>query len=110
VAVVVQLMVRLTVVPGRVQETVQALRAVMQPARLNRDCICAKVCADVENPTILCYGEDWSTRDALDREVRSRRFTQLLEVMESSVDVPALEFRFFSEIRGPEFAESDRVR
>ena len=81
----------------------------MQQARLNRDCVGARVCADVENPTVLCYTEDWPTRESLDREIRSIRFTHLLEVMESSVDVPVLEFRFFSEIRGLEYAEEERA-
>jgi hypothetical protein len=88
---------------------VQALRAVMQQARLSRDCAGARVCADVENPTVLCYSEDWSIRESLDHEIRSVRFTHLLEVMESSIDVPVLEFRFFSEIRGLECAQEERA-
>jgi quinol monooxygenase YgiN len=105
----VQLHLRLTIAPDRVQETIQALRTVMQPARLNRDCSGVRLCSDVENPTILSYTEDWPRAESLIEEVRSTRFTRLMEVMESAVSPPVVEFRFTSEIRGLEYAEAQRA-
>ena len=63
----------------------------------------------VESPTILCYTEDWLTEEALVEELRSTRFTQLLDVMESAVSPPSLEIRVVSEIRGLEFVEVQRA-
>jgi quinol monooxygenase YgiN len=104
----VQLYARLTVAPDRIQEITQALRAVMLPARLHRDCPGARICSDTENPTILYYSEDWLTTARLDQEIHSPRFTRLMEVMESSTNAPLLEFRFFSQVHGLEYAEAKR--
>jgi quinol monooxygenase YgiN len=105
----VQLHVRLTIAPDRIQETIQALRAIMQPARLNRDCSGARLFADVENPTVLSYTEDWPRTESLVREVRSTRFTRLMEVIETSTSPPIVEFRFLSEVRGLDYAAAKRA-
>jgi len=104
----VQLYVRLTIAPDRVQEITRALRAVMSRARSDRDCAGSRVCADVENPTILHYWEDWLTPALMDREIKSSRFSRLMEVVESSTVPPVLEFRFFTDVRGLEYAEATR--
>jgi quinol monooxygenase YgiN len=102
----VQLYVRLTIAPDRVQDTVQALRAVMAPARFHPDCAGVRLTSDVENPTVLVYGEDWLALEPLTREFRSPRFTRLMEVMEASAEPPTLEIRLVSDIRGQEFVEA----
>jgi hypothetical protein len=102
----VQLCLQLTVAPDRIQEAIQTLRVVMRPARLDRECAGATLSTSVENPTILCYTEDWQTPEPLIREMRSSRFTRLLEVMESATDTPKLEIRFISEIRGLDYVEA----
>ena len=106
----VQLYLRLTVAPDRVQDTVQAMRAVMAPARLHVDCAGVRLTADVENPTVLVYAEDWLALDALTREFHSPRFTRLMEMMESSTEPPALEIRFVSEVRGQAYVEAQWAR
>ncbi len=104
----VQLCLRLTVAPDRVQDAVQTLRVIMRPATMARACAGTMLSAMVENPTVLCYTEDWLTEEALAEELRSPRFTQLLNVMESAVSRPSLEIRVVSEIRGLEFVELQR--
>lgn len=106
----VQLYVRLTVSPDGIQEITQALRAIMLRARADRECSGARVCADVENPTILSYTEEWATSEAMDREINSTRFTSLMEVAESATSPPVVEFRFVSEVGGLEYAEARRNR
>jgi len=93
-----------------VQDTVQALRAVMSPARFHPECASVRLTADVENPTVLVYSEDWRTLEALTREFRSARFAQLAQIMESSLESPTLEVRLVSEIRGLEYIEAQWAR
>ena len=104
----VQLYVRLTVAPERIQEITQALRAIMSRARADRECVSARVSIDVENPTVVSYAEDWLTAELMDREINSTRFTRLMEVMESSIAAPVVEFRFLTEVRGLEYADVKR--
>ena len=104
----VQLCVRLTVAPDRVHEITQALRVIISRARADGNCVGTNLCADVENPTNLHYWEDWSTPAVMDREIRSSRFTRLMEVVECSTVPPVLEFRFFTDVRGLEYAEATR--
>ena len=106
----VQLYLRLAVAPERVQDTVQALRAVMSPARFHPECAGVRLTADVENPTVLVYSEDWRTLEVLTREFRSSRFAQLAQIMESSIESPTLEIRLVSEIRGLEYVEEQWAR
>jgi hypothetical protein len=105
----VQLYLRLTVAPAHVHETIQTLRAIMALARQRGDCAGARLCADVENPTVLNYAEHWLTSDALNRELQASRFGRLLEVMETSVDPATLEFRFVSDVRGLDYVEAQRA-
>jgi len=106
----VQLYLRLAVAPERVQDTVQALRAVMSPARFHPECAGVRLTADVENPTVLVYNEDWRTLESLTREFRSARFAQLAQIMESSLESPTLEIRLVSEVRGLEYVEAEWAR
>ncbi len=104
----VQLTVRLTVPPERIQEITQALRVVLSRARVDRGCAGVHLSADVENPTILYYDEDWCSEALMEREINSSRFTRLMEVMESSTAPPVVEFRVFQEVRGLEYADVRR--
>lgn len=106
----VQLHLRLTVAPDRVQDTVQALRAVMAPARFHPECVGVRLAADVENPTVLVYSEDWQALEPLAREFRSPRFARLTQLMESATEPPTLEIRLVSEIRGLEYVEAEWAR
>jgi quinol monooxygenase YgiN len=104
----VQVYLRLNVAAERVHETVQALRTVMLPARQSAECAGVRLCADVENPTVLHYFEDWRTPEALRREFRLPRFARVLEVTEASED-HVMEFRFYSETQGLEYVEALRA-
>lgn len=105
-----QLYLRLTVDPGRVQDTVEALRAVMAPARFHSECTGVRLAVDVENPTVLIYSEDWRGIEALRRVLQSSRFTRLMELVEHSVEPPTTEVRFISEIRGLESIDACDTR
>ena len=60
---------------------------------------------------MLCYLEEWDEEEELFVQLRSERFSRLLEVMECASEPPFLEFRFVTTRRGLdyiEFARSDK--
>ena len=54
------------------------------------------------------YVEEWQDAGDLERELRSDRFSQLLALMETSAQPPALEFRVVTETRGLEYVAAVR--
>lgn len=87
---------------------VDALRAVMLPARLERRCGRAQVLRDVDAPDLVSYVEEWSSQADIDERIRSVPFNRLLALMEAAASAPTLEFRTISEVSGLEYVESVR--
>jgi hypothetical protein len=80
----------------------------MLPARLSRGCSRVELCAEVEQPEVLCYMEEWDVEEELVAQLRVERFSRLLELMECAGEPPFLEFRFVSSRRGLDYIESAR--
>jgi hypothetical protein len=80
----------------------------MLSATLARGCSRVLLCAEVQQPDALCYLEEWDVPRELFAELRTERFTSLLELMECASEPPFLEFRFVSAKRGLDYVESAR--
>jgi quinol monooxygenase YgiN len=104
----VQLTVRLTAAPGRAHQLVQALHALMRRAQQNEGCSAAHIAADATAGDEFWYSEDWEDVEALEGDMRSDRFSQLLALMETSAQPPLLEFRLIAETRGLEYVTAVR--
>ncbi len=105
----VQLLLRLATTPERRHEAVQALRAIMLAARLERGQVhthLGYVVGDEEGE--VTYLEEWPTVEELNQQIRSPRFGQLLALMETMPKPPRLEFRFVSEVRGLDYVAEVR--
>ncbi len=102
----VQVLLRLTAPPGRLQQTLHALQSVMLPVRLERGEACAHLCSEHKN--VVCYFEEWPDIDQLNEQVRSPRFRQILALMETAAEEPRLEFRFVSDVRGLDYVAEVR--
>lgn len=89
---------------------IDALRAVQRPARLERECLAARILEDLEADGVVCYIEEWASNESVARRVGSDPFRQLLGLMEASLRPPTLEFRFVSEVRGLDYVEAVRER
>jgi quinol monooxygenase YgiN len=105
---VIQLLIRLTAPPGRLQQTIQALRSVMSPAHPERGGAGAHISSDVGDGNVLYYAEDWPDVEGLNEHLRSLRFGRMLGLMETAAEAPSLEFRFVSETRGLEYVAEVR--
>ena len=98
-----QLLLRITAVPGHTDALLQALRSVMRSVHVDAGCAEAHLLADVDDRNVLWYWEDWSGLDAFERHLRSERFARLLSVIETSSTLPLLECRLVTETRGLDY-------
>ena len=105
----VQLTIRLIATSGRTHQLVEALRALKRGAPRQRGCAGAHIAADVDEPDAFWYCEDWQNVEALETELTTERFTQVLSVMETSAQPPLLEFRVIAETRGLEYVAAARA-
>ena len=103
-----QLLLRITAVPGQTDVLLQALRSVMRSVQVDAACADAHVLADVDDRSVLWYWEDWSRLEAFERHLRSERFARLLAVIETSSTLPLLECRIVTERRGLDYFASVR--
>ena len=81
----------------------EALNSLTSIAGLDRGCTACRLFVDSKDPRLFCYEEDWVSREDLDREILSDRFTRLLSILETASEQPILKFRFVSETRGLEY-------
>jgi quinol monooxygenase YgiN len=104
----VQMTVRLTATTGHAYQLVEALHALMRQTRGRGGCADAHIAADVDEANAFWYCEDWSDVQALESDMRSDRFSQLLELMETSARPPVMEFRVISGTQGLEYVTAVR--
>jgi quinol monooxygenase YgiN len=100
---VVQLLVRLTAAPGRVEDMLRALSTIRIAAHLDSGCRYTFAGVDADEPDVCFYLEEWADSDLLDRRIHSASFRALLMLLESAIVSPFLEIREVSDIGGLEY-------
>jgi quinol monooxygenase YgiN len=105
---VVQLLLTLTLPPANAGETVEALRSVMLPARLERRCGRAQILRDIDSPEVITYVEEWPSDADVESRIRSGPFARLLALMEAAPSPPRVEFRTVTATHGLDYVA--RVR
>jgi len=105
---VVRLVVVLSPPTGGIQQLLHALRFLALPTSFEPGCLGCRVLADDNDGSVVRYEEDWASEEALRLHVRSDRFTQLLEVLESVPEAPSVQFDFVSQTRGLDYIEEVR--
>lgn len=103
-----QLLVRLTAAPGRVEDTLRALSSIRMTAHLDSGCRYTYAGVDADEPDICFYLEEWADSDLLDRRIHSASFRALLMLLESAIVSPFLELRDVSDIGGLEYVARAR--
>ena len=109
--VVIRLTLSITAARGESWRLIDALRSLMLPTRRERGCLSCQLLLSSESsdPMRISYVEDWSSEEALREQVRSDRFSRLLELMESALEPPQLEFELGTGIRGLDYVEEVRA-
>ncbi len=80
----------------------------MRSARAEKGFITCGLYLEADNANTVCYEERWETREDMERQLRSPRYTCVLALMESASKPPTLEFLFVSEMRGLEYIANVR--
>lgn len=104
----VQTFLRIKAAPRKVAELAAALRDLTRRARAEKGFISCTSYFEADDTNTVCYEEQWQSREDLEEQIRSPRYTHLLALMESATERPLLEFRFISEIRGLEYVAAVR--
>ncbi len=89
--------------PLHTTELVKALRSLARPAQAEKGLITWALYLDANDPNTVCFEEVWDSREELEKQICSRRYTQLLGLLESAEEQPTLEFRFISQVRGLDY-------
>lgn len=104
----VQVTLRITAASGHAHELIQALQMRMRHNLPPRGCSSTNLSADVHEANVFWYFEDWRDVAALETELRTVQFSQLLGLMETSAQPPVLEFRVIAETRRLEYVTAVR--
>ena len=102
----VQMLVKLSASPERVDGILDALRSVMRQAQQARGCDFAGVYLSATDRQRIEYVEDWGDGDDLRRQFGTTRFHRLLELLEMAADRPDVEFRVITAAHGLEYITS----
>lgn len=93
---------------------IDVLESMKGPNSANADCLnCTITIGTQEESRMICYTEEWRSREALDRHLRSPSYTRILEAMESSQLPPVVLFYETNDVGGLELIElarSDKSR
>lgn len=110
-AVVIRLTLSITAARGESWRLIDALRSLMVPTRRERGCVSCQLALSSESsdPMRISYSEVWSSEEDLRDQVRSVRFSRLLELMESAFEPPQLQFELPGGARGLDYVEEVRA-
>jgi quinol monooxygenase YgiN len=105
----VELILQITAHAKGVPAMVQALANLMFQAKLEAGCLDCQLYAQTANSRVLHYVEQWATREDMDKQIRSTRFSLLLATLETAAEAPLLEIRTVSEQRGLDYIKALRL-
>ena len=96
--------------PERTSALVHALRLHMGRTEVQPGCIQCRLSQSGDDQNIILYQEEWATWEAIEKHIRSNRFSWILELMELSSTTPDLNFCDVHEKRGIEYVKQLRIQ
>jgi quinol monooxygenase YgiN len=91
-------------------EVCSAFDSLMGPTRAQGGCVRCELYRSWQGPNTLLFEGLWRTREDLVRHLRSDRYKSFLQLMETSIEPPVVEFFFVSESRGLQMVEEVREK
>ena len=97
-----------TVARGEMGAITAALNTLLSETRAQPGCMHCAFSTEMGARTALTCVEEWATENDLISELRSNRFTQLAQLLESALERPRVEFALPYGTRGIDYAEEVR--
>lgn len=95
--------------PGRAQAVIEILETLKGPIAAEASCLGCSITVEAGEGGAICYTEQWRTREALDRHLRSPLYSRVLEAMECSYQPPEVDFYEATDVGGLELVEKART-
>ena len=97
---------RMIVRPEKRLDLLEAMRGMLEPARVERGCLSYRLYQDVENRNALVLLEEWATQEDLEGHISKDKQRQLLALMDLLSEQPELRFNTVSRTAGMELIEN----
>ena len=101
----VRLTVKWAVARGEMGAISAALNSLLSETRAQPGCLNCVFSTELGARAAFTCIEEWATEKDLVQELRSSRFTQLAQLLESALEPPRVEFALPGGTRGIEYAE-----
>lgn len=99
---------RMIVRPEKRKDLLEAMRGMLEPARVERGCRSYRLYEDVENRNAFILLEEWETQDDLEKHIRTDNQRRLLTLMDLLSEQPELRFNTVLNTAGMELIEEVR--
>jgi len=104
----VRMTLRWSILPVESRSLLSVLQGLMVSTRAEPGCIGCSLSTDMGSRVVIAYVEEWSDEDYLKRQLRSRRFSVLAELMEQATGHPTVTFSLPESTRGLDYAAEVR--
>ncbi len=84
--------IRMTIPPEKTKEALEILRIMAERTRIEPGCLCCRVYKDVRNEHRIMIEENWTSREELERYLRSPEYRNVLLVVEMAKERPVISF------------------
>jgi quinol monooxygenase YgiN len=103
-------LIRIVPRPGQEEHTLRAMQSLADSVRALPGCAASSILREVNAPWAIVYAEVWRDQEHLEQHMISPDFDLMLGLVESSAELPNVEFSFVSETRGLAWVEELRAR
>ena len=96
---------RMIVRPERRSDLLEAMRGMLEPARVERGCLSYRLYEDIEDRNTFVLVEEWKTQKDNENHIRKDNQRRLLALMDLLKEQPELRFITVSRTAGMELIE-----
>lgn len=100
--------IRMMVPLQKINEVLGILRPVVELCRADPGCLNCHIYGDLQEKNVLLLEQDWTTREDLDRHIRSDEYRDLLLALELALKQPEIRFDIISNSTSIETIEEAR--
>ncbi len=94
--------------PERRDEIMTMLRSLIGPVSVSTGCLKCRLFQDVVDDSMVCWEEEWQTREDLHRHIASTKYRQILAALDLASTKPEVRFEHVSDNLGMELIASVR--